>query len=386
MYNYDVIIIGAGPAGSVAAKEIATKGYTVLLIEKDSYPGKTKVCAGNMHQMYAKRLNLSNEVIEKKINKEIYHYPLGSYANSVSRINVLRSVFDNVLAQKAVEEGANLSTSSLAYDVSCNKDGVLINIKNIKTGETYDVKGKLALFSDGVNTLVSKKIKGVGFEIMKKKAISAMYDLEWKNNHFIYNEFFFDKSIIDQGYIWIFPKKNLINVGIYCKKPSRKYRIKNYLDYIMKNHPLFSKKLYSRKKIRFAAWSIPLEHARRIYNDRLLVVGDAAGMVDPLWGAGIRYAIESGILASKISVKALEENLFDGFFLSQFEREWKKTEEYERLRRLHMLSQLIDFFPIYDKNVYNIIIFLLALRGGASKLEGGLGQSPLPQIKIIEDM
>jgi len=363
MYQADVVIIGAGPAGSTAARDISIKGYNVFLIEKDAYPGERNVCAGGMDRDLVKNLNLTSQIIEKYISKSIYYFPWGTYAQNTQYVSVQRKVFDRFLAEKAVKQGAKLLVSTFASDVTRSRDGIVINLKNRVTKDNYTVKAKLAIFADGPNTLVSKKFKRVGFGRNERKAFAAIYEVEWKNNPFEYFEFFFETKVSPWGYGWIFPKRDLLNVGVMCLMPMQS-SIRNYLDFLVDEHPIASKKLTGRPKVRFAAGIIPLQHADKIYEDRILVIGDAAGMVDPIWGAGIGHAIRASKLAAKVAVKALEKNIFDKSFLSQFEREWKRGETYKHIRIIQLLSRLSILYSRLNKNAYLELQTLLALKAG----------------------
>lgn len=367
MYEADVVVIGAGPAGSTAAREVSMKGYNVFLIEKDAYPGKNNVCGGCLHRAWVKKLSLPSGIVEKNISKTIYHFPRQTYVKNTPHIIVQRRVFDRFLTEKAVEQGSKLLVSTLALDVTPSRVGIVVSLKNRVTGENLKVKGKLVIFADGPNTLVSKKFKQVGFGRKERKAFAAIYEIEWRNNPFEHLELFFDTNVSPWGYGWIFPNRDLLNVGVGVLMSKMQSNIKTYLDFLVNKHPIASRKLRGRPKLRFAADIIPAQHAHKIYGDRILVVGDAAGMVDPIWGAGIGYAIRGSMLAAKVAVKALEENTFDETFLSQFKKEWKRGETYKHIRKIQLLSRLFILYSRFDKNAYLRLQTLLAMKGGAYK-------------------
>lgn len=362
-YDADVVVIGAGPAGSTVAQEIAKEGYSILLIEKDAYPGKCNVCAGVLDNVCAKSLNLTEEIIQKKIPKSILYFPWLTYIDDTTPyVSVQRNVFDRFLARKAVSEGAKLLVSTLASDIILSQDGIVVSLKNLMTGEHYKLKAKLAIFADGSHTLAFKKFKGIGFGGKNRKAFSAIYELEWRDNPFEYFEVFFDTKVSPWGYGWIFPKRDLLNVGVMCLMRMMRSNIRTHLDFLVNRHPIASKKLRGRKKLKFAADIIPLQYAKRICGDRTLVVGDAAGMVDPIWGAGIENAIEGSMLAARVAVRALEKNTFDETFLSQFGRDWKRGKTYKSIRMRQLLSGLFLTYSKLDKNAYIWLQMLLNWR------------------------
>jgi len=228
MYDADVVVIGAGPAGATAAREVAQKGYDIFLIEKDVYPGQNNVCAGGMDRVLVKNLSLTEEIIEKIVSKSIYYFPWQIYAVNTPYISVRRKVFDRFLAQKAVKQGTKLFVSTLASDISRSRNEIVISLKNRVTGENYKVKAKLVIFADGPNTLVSKKFKRIGFGRKNSKAFSAIYELEWKDNPFEDFEFFFDTRVSPWGYGWIFPKRDVLNVGVLCLMSKLQKNIKTH--------------------------------------------------------------------------------------------------------------------------------------------------------------
>jgi len=358
----DVAVIGAGPAGSVVAKEISKKGYKVLLIEKDVYPGEKNVCAGGINKDHIKNLNLPNRIIEKEILKSVYHYPWATYNKNISQITVLRRVFDKFLAEKAVEEGTNLLTSTLAFDLAINKKDIEVFIKDRVTGAVNGVKAKIAIFADGPSTLVSRKFKGIGLGREKMRAFAAIYEIEWRNNPLKSYEFFVHREVSPWGYGWIFPKRDLLNVGVGCLLPKLRKNIRTHLDFLVDEHPVASKRLSGRPKKRFSASIIPFEHADKIHADRIMVVGDAAGMVDPIWGGGIVYGIRGSMLAAKTAVMALEANDFTDTYLSRYEREWENGDTFKHLRKLQLFIRPFLFLSKLDKYAYYKLHRILALK------------------------
>ncbi len=369
MFASDVVIIGAGPAGSSAASEIAKKGIKVLLIEKDSFPGQNNVCAGGIEGIYAQHLNLPTEVVEKNISESIYYFPSEEYVHKQPCISVQRNVFDRFLATKASNEGAELLPSTLVTDVSRDRNGLIVSLKNCVTGENSSTKTKLVIFADGPNTLAFKKF-GIGFNARSNmlKSLSAIYELESHANSSESLEIFFDRDVSNWGYGWIFPKRDVVNVGVGCVVSSMQKNIRDYLDFLVYKHPLASVKLSGKAKLRFTAALIPLEHASKIHGDRMLVIGDAAGMVDSNWGSGIGHGIMGGTLAGEIAVRALEESKFNEAFLGQFEKEWKSGSSYKSIRRSQMLMKFALKYSKLDKKAFVKLYRLFVKKQGAQKV------------------
>jgi len=306
-YDADVVIVGAGPAGSTAAAEIARRGHSLFLVEKSAYPGETNVCAGGVDKHSVEHLNLPEGIIEKKIDTVTCYFSTKVFSRPASGLSVQRNIFDRYLAERAEKYGAKLVTSTIAWDITRKKDEIVVFLRNRVTDESYEVKAKLVILADGPSTLSSKKFENIGF-IRKphNMALAAIYEIEWENNPCESFEYFFDTATSPWGYGWIFPKKNLVNVGVMSLMSKTRANIRTLLDFLVDKHPVASKKLHGKPKLRFAADIIPLQHAKKIYTDRVLVVGDAAGMVESIGGGGISYAIRGSTIAAAVAVKALK--------------------------------------------------------------------------------
>lgn len=342
----DVVIVGAGPAGSSTAKIIAEKGYDVILAEKDEFPGKTNICAGGMPAYLIKELGLSAQIIEKNIKREKHYFPWGVRTGDLDQVTVMRSVFDNSLAQRAVEEGARLITDTLIKDVVVKKDGIIASSSN------STIKSKLLVFADGPNTLAYRKF-GIGFKPdPDNTSVSVACEVQWEDNPFDQYEYYYGEDIMPWGFAWIFPKKNSLNVGVGGLKSKLDTNIINSLNYLFDGNPLTSEKLKGRKILSMGSALIPAAPAKTIFSERILVAGDAAGMVDPITGGGIPFAIDGGRLAGEVCVKALEAGDCSSRFLSQYQTLWQKTNNYYAIYRNYLLSDIFLYLTKFKKNIF----------------------------------
>jgi geranylgeranyl reductase family protein len=348
----DVVVIGSGPAGSSTANIVAGAGYNVLLIEKDEWPGKNNVCGGGMSEQRANKLKLPDKMIEKRIPYEVHHFPWGVFENRQRHATVLRNKFDRYLAEKAVDNGSKLVTSTKAVNIKRRDGRVVVYISNNKNMST--ISSDLVIFADGVNTLAKKF--GIGFKRDKNNtSLGLVYEIEWKENPIDYYELFYDKNISRWGYGWIFPKKDLLNVGVGSRISKIRGNIKDMMNYFMKS-PVVSTKIQGRKILTKKAALIPLAPAREIHDQSMLVVGDAAGMVYPFFGAGIESAIVAGEIAGRVAISALEENDFSKQFLSVYKKEWEKTGNYALMKRQSTMSKFL--LPLSNLDAYILQKFM----------------------------
>ena len=354
MEERGLVVIGAGPAGASAAKVAAESGQDVLLIEKDRYAGEKTVCGGGLEPPYAERFagRFPPGVVDKCMTDWVIYLPDGTYhASNQPGMSFQRCIFDRFLAEDAARTGADLRVQTIATDVKRSAEGVIVRLRDRAASKDYEVRSRLVIFADGPHTLAQKY--GLGFPRSRPDftAHAAIYELEWKKNPLNCFEFFIDKQI-PWGYAWVFPKNDVLNVGVGGLMSQMKNNIKDYLDYFVEKSTLVSRNLRNLKKVRFAADIIPVAHARDIVGDNMMVVGDAGGMVEPVWGAGIGRAMEGGAIAGVVASRALNESQFDSTFLKQFERMWKRTEGYKDIRLEFFGGRLFLKYSRLDKDAF----------------------------------
>lgn len=342
----DVVVIGAGPAGSTTARVIAEHGFDVILVEKDEFPGRTNVCAGGTLRSVIKDAGLSSDIIEKEIQEERHYFPWGENVIKVDLITVFRHVFDRSLAEKAVEKGAKMLAKTQIRDVSINSNGV-----QAFSGEN-NIDSKLVVFADGPNTLAYRRL-GIGFKPeMDKTFVSLTCEIKWENNPLNHCEFHYGNEIVPWGYGWVFPKRNTVNVGVGCIYSKLSSNLIDSMNYMLNNYPLTGEKFKEMKILQRSSALIPAAPAKRIFGERTLVVGDAAGMVDPVTGGGIMHAINGGKLAGKICAMSLETGDFSTKFLSQYQDMWHKTIDHQWIYNKFLASNVFLYLSKFDRNAY----------------------------------
>lgn len=350
----DIITIGAGPAGSTFSSIVARAGFSVLLVDKECFP-RDKVCGGGI-------INQSDfiptDVIDKKIKSSIFHFPWGiKEYKKYHGISFSRRVFDSHLLNEAKNHGAIFHENLKAQKIVKSKEGIIVHLRGQKSRVQHIKKTNLVTFCDGANTLA--RTYGFGFERRPDSTgISAIYEIEWKDNPLNKFEFYSGVDITPWGYGWVFPKKDTVNVGIFCLLSLLKHDIKKYLDNFIKNTTI-SKTFQEKKILKFGSALIPLCHTKKMVRNKMLAIGDSAGMVDPIWGGGIKYAISGAKIAAKVAIECLNEERFDEKDLHQYEKHWKQTDEYAILRKHHLISEITKrLWLSVDKNAYSKVISL----------------------------
>jgi geranylgeranyl reductase family protein len=295
--SYDVIVVGAGPAGATLAYELARRGIEVLLLEKEKLP-RYKCCAGGLTSKTVKLLDFDiSQVVEDVVYKVSFTFNLGNpYLGQHSQPlihTVMRDAFDYFLVQKAQQLGAVLMDGQKITQIQASGDRVeIFAADNI-------FRSRLAVGADGAYSVVAREL-GMGSNREHIAAIEseiAVPDDElakWKSQVQI------DLGCVPGGYAWVFPKRNHLSIGVGClaskaKQLSRHHR--KFLDSLgIGNYTITTS----------SSHLIPTcIKGRLVWQDKALLLGDAAGLADPLTGEGIYNAILSAQLAAPVIENSL---------------------------------------------------------------------------------
>jgi digeranylgeranylglycerophospholipid reductase len=353
--DYDIVIIGAGPAGLCAAIEIADKA-SVLIIDRKQEIGCPKRCAEGLSLRWFKKMNLepSQDWAVQEIKGAQLYAPNGKSikmkSEKVEGYVLERKIFEKYLAIKAVEKGAKILMKNQLIQAERKKeDEIELTIE--ENNNIKKISCKLVIACDGVESLTAKML-GLNTKLDLNETDSGyQYEMTGITN---YDEnvlhLFFGTDVAPRGYIWIFPKRNNtanigIGIGAY-EKETAKY----YLDkWIQKQEGLKNGSI-----IEVNAGIIPVGgFLEKMQENNLLVAGDAGHMVDPVHGGGIGIAMEGGRLAGKHAKRAIKENDFTEKNLSTYTKEWYELSGNDLKRRLkgrHLLEKLSndDFNYLVD--------------------------------------
>lgn len=311
----NLIIVGAGAAGSAAAYLSAKAGLDTLIIEKEKWP-RYKACGGALSARTTKilkkhNIELGKDIITKEIDKFKFSftkkigYELKYNKTPIKLVN--RKYFDDFLLKKALASGAELIDENQVLKIEEFKDNVLIESEK----STYQCKYLIA--ADGANSKISYYLNPDRKKIKSYKGIAIEAEIE-RNK--LTNDNFEDQILIDfkylnNGYAWLFPKQKHLSIGIGSMK-LKKLNIKeifyNYLSdldievdenqYLLQAHPI---PVYSKK--------VKIKRGSK----RILLAGDAANLADAFIGEGIFYALASGFAAAETVIESND----DKFLISQ---------------------------------------------------------------------
>ncbi len=305
----DVIIAGAGPAGSIAAYELASRGISVLILEKTRFP-RYKVCgAGLTHKILQEIPFDVSEVFERTVNTIIFS---SGFRDVFSRVSAepliyctMRDKLDAFLLDKAVAAGARVLFGEKADGVRQEKDFTEVITRS------GSHRSRIVIGADGASSAIGRSV-GLRENIMKGLAWEAELTVDAKSLETFSTSIFLDWGAFPGGYGWMFPKTDHFSIGVGGPASLSKTMIDYYnkfIDYLEKGASIdsapFGIRVHETRSLK--SWPIPVRvRASRFHLGRVLVAGDAGGLTDPLTGEGIYYAVRSGKLAADAARSYLE--------------------------------------------------------------------------------
>lgn len=337
MKEYQVLIIGAGPAGSIAGYHLAKKGMDVCLIDKSRFP-RRKVCGGGLTQHALAELPFDvSPVIHQAVDwgQVMFKGRLVKTIHGDQPIayTIDRSSFDALLLEKAVERGAEFIPGERVISIDQGGKGIIVETNHDQYRCQY------LIGADGVHSVVAQQAG-----LMQKRTTSLAYEALVS---FLPNmmgtevqSVTFDFGTILSGYGWVFPKRDHLNVGV-CRSWPGKRASKRHLLRFIDQHPT----LHKEGIINIRAFPVPMGgDDNSLHRDNTLLVGDAANLADPWLGEGLYYAILSGRLAAETIEKHIAGAIPD---LSEYSKQVNEriVKQFIFARKL---SLLVNALPIIN--------------------------------------
>ena len=311
MIETDVLVIGAGPAGSAAARHAALGGADVILIDKKSEIGTPKRCAEGIYDHGLKWLGIEPDPqwAVQRINGGTIISPdktrltLDETILPEKGYIVERKVFDKYMAMDVARAGAQIMVKTLAKSIlKDDSDGSSIIVDCEQMGEIIEIKAKIVIAADGPESKVAKAF-GINSTTKPQDMMAGVqYEMVGVNCERMDLIELHLGAFANGGYAWVFPKgEDIANVGIGIPGNSKRPAIE-YLNEFIESYP----PLNDAKAVELNVGGDPIGGMiDQIYDDNLLVCGDAAGQVDPITGGGIILGMLGGMTAGKVAAKAI---------------------------------------------------------------------------------
>lgn len=322
-YDSDVIVVGAGPGGSATAHYLASSGYNVILVDKCKFP-RDKICGdfvSPVAQIELSKLGIISTPEFKIANPirraSVYLDGTKLISRPIPKVQGLprcgrvipRIILDKLILDSARKAGAIFLEGSKAVGMRTNRRNVELQVEG-PSGKRI-LKARLLIGADGSNSTIAKLVRGQP-PSSADRIIAIRGYFEDVDGHPSQADLHFTKESFP-GYCWLFPtSKNQANVGVGMVLdtiPSGN-RLNVLLNQLIKSNLALHKRLRNAKLVgQIRGWPLTTYNANLpLVDNRVMLVGDAAGLVNPLNGEGIQYALLSGRWASEVAISCLIAN------------------------------------------------------------------------------
>ena len=347
--SFDVVVIGAGPAGGYLAGKVAKAGYEVALVEEHREIGEPIQCGGLVTPRVFEYVSCKETIIGSVHGAELYS-PSGRKlvidGHDTQAVVVQRSMFDRAIATDAVRKGAHTFLGAQAQSAYRDNGGIEVVLD--QDGEVRTLHCKILVGCDGVRSNVAK-----WFDILRPRKIIPGFEVEMTGVRgdpgFV--TLFIGNEIAPGFFGWIIPSGDTARVGL-CVGEGNAYA---YLEKMLQR-PEVRQYTKGAQPILYIAGGIPLGFPRKTYADNVMVVGDAACQAKAVSGGGIFTALTCSDFAADTAIEALEARDYSARILHRYHKAWTKSigkelrkdlaihESFSKLRD----DQFEDLFDIFD--------------------------------------
>lgn len=379
-----VIIVGAGPAGSTAAFYLARAGVDVLLLDKESWP-RDKPCGDGLRSpiwpLY-KEMGIWDEVLKYSTPSRgvLYGAPnqttISLIQEDASPLCGPRKIIDYIVAKAAEREGAEFIQNFEVMDLII-KRGYVKGIKGIYQNQSIEIESDMVIIADGAHSRLAHKL---GFyhedpEDIFYAARGYFEDIEGMSDliEFYYNDLFYPA-----GYMWVFPMgKTKGNVGTFITEGALEranMRLEDLFDWWRDNTPLGYKRLANARLLgEIKGWRIPTSYGPeegRNFTNGALIAGDAGNMVERCYGGGQDAAMLAGKDAAETIVEAIAANDYSKEFLTVYVDKLKKSQK----STVYDLFNLTRKYLVTDPNDLNEFVKKYRDENGEAPMTESMGE------------
>tara|TARA_Y100001934_G_C12249689_1_gene724458 strand:- start:52 stop:1278 length:1227 start_codon:yes stop_codon:yes gene_type:complete len=401
--HYDIIIVGGGPAGTSAALYAHKMGLKTIILDKNTFP-RDKICGDALSGKSVKYMrelgvldqvpNLNGSTIRRITFGSPSHKQFDIHLNNPQNKGdikegyvIPREIYDNFLFEKAKEVTEiieNFNVNDLIYE-----NNKIIGISGKHKKEVHQIYAPLVLGCDGAKSTIARKL-GFHTEDQENTAIAIRCYYEGVKGLTDQIELHFVDEVLP-GYFWLFPAgDNIANIGLglskkFAKKDERK--LSQILDEVTSS-PYFKDRFSDAKKLeKPKGWSLPLGRIQRpSYGDGFMLLGDAAGLIDPFTGEGIGNAMASAKFAVEVASEAKKNNDYSKDVLSKYHKlvwdelgsELRTSTKLQNLSNYRTLLNIVINKASRNKDIQDIISGMLTKEISKDKLS-----NPLFYLKVL---
>ena len=370
-HSYDVVVIGAGPAGSRTARDIAKRGFHVALVEEHRRVGVPSHCSGLISPRTLAMGEMGNDIVVNQVRGAYVHVMGGEEvrlaAKETKAVAIDRIRWDEILASQAEEAGAEMVRARF-ISAERIRDGMRLHCR--RDGRDVVLTTRLLVGADGAHSRVARSL-GLAKPAESVYALGAEGYLNKLDSEFVH--VFVGRQLAPSWFGWIIPiGKGRVRLGIGCDFSQRPIaclqRLKEaYVD------------MFTGLQVeRMYGGTIPVAMTPRSYDKGVMLVGDSAGQVKPFSGGGIYTGLVAAKHCAETAVKALEANDFSIASLGAYESAWRGTLGPELIRGA-AIRQL--GLALSDEDVNRIVIALR--KPGLQEITSNLGDIDYPSRVIL---
>ena len=318
--KYDVVVVGGRVGGSTASLFASKSDVDVLMIEKRQEIGTPVQCAEGVTYGTFETLDIKpdEKYIRSRIKGAHIHAPDGrriSYEGGLAEGMVLdRKIFDKELAIKSAKSGTDIMMKTTVKDLIIENHKVCgVVAKHL--GKTIEIGADVVIAADGIESNIARLAGIETIKTPKDICSCAQYEMVGMDVDPEYLNFYFGEKIAPGGYLWIFPKGDgVANVGLGIRSS-----VETPISYLNKYVSTLD-----ATPVELNIGGVPLTGPiDKTYTDGLLVVGDAAGQVDPITGGGIHTTISCARSAGEVAAQSVKEEDNTSKFLKKYQDRWK---------------------------------------------------------------
>ena len=309
--DFDFIIVGAGPVGSYLAKSLAKEGCSVGVFERKKEVGEGVICSGIIGADAYEKFNLPLKAVIRKITSLKVFSPslieLDYSKEEPFAYIVDRKKFDKELVKEAAGAGVELFLESKVFDVQREKEGILI--KYSKNGQEFQKSARCIIIASGTNFTLHKRI---GFSVPENILWGNRVEAVGGDGEGSVEVYILSKPDLS-SFGWIIPLNGHTRIGALSRKSSRE----PLESLICKSNGRFNVNMAKVEKAPIACGN-----SKKIADERVIAVGEAAGQVKTTTGGGIYYGLIGASIAREVLLKAAKTNNFSVEAFKEYENIW----------------------------------------------------------------